>query len=129
MLAVSERSKGRYSDDDLAKAYETIGCKHGYLLTDDHLWDSFTTSYTDTSDSGKKRTIKEAVQLISENRNSDTLRALLVSMEEEVKVPMDFKKALSTLELPAGVNPDEFQLEMVFNIRVMFRVLLLSFLC
>lgn len=114
VFRVTERSQGFYSDKELEAAFLLLGCLSSNV-SDDQIVDAYTTATSDTSLTDRKKAFRDALKLIAKDRNSDVMRAILVS-EEEVESKMDLAAAYRTLEVSDDI--DEDILNMTFNIRV-----------
>lgn len=114
VFRATERSKGLYSDKELETAFIILGCL-SRDVSDDQIVDAYTIATSETSLTDRKKSFRDALKLIAKDRNSDVMRAILVS-EEEVESKMDLAAAYRTLEVSEDI--DEDFLNMAFNIRV-----------
>lgn len=117
----SERSKGHWTTEDLDEAYVAIGCQpNSRKADDDYIIEAYNARKDELTDPTRKRVLREALELITRSRKSDTLQAVLVSTaDEDAKPKMDYAKACRLLDLGPDLNGlDDDIILTVYQVRV-----------
>lgn len=115
----SERATGKYTDDEIKAAYRTVvnsSDSEAITMPDDRLMEAFMTQREHAEHDAQRKNLFGACELIARDRNSDYLRAMLASVEEDSRPKMDLDRAKSILEAPP--DAEDSLLIVLFEIRV-----------
>ncbi|SCZ90100.1 BZ3500_MvSof-1268-A1-R1_Chr1-3g01776 [Microbotryum saponariae] len=119
MLIATERSIGRVSLSDLRNAYKELGLEfdHSRSVTDDEIAFRFGQRREQVTDPERKKVLKEAMKQIADQRDSELLKVMLLSANDEEDRPaMSLEKAYKLLEATPEMS-DEI-LSMVYDVRI-----------
>lgn len=117
MHVVMERSRGRFTLDDINEAYEKLGCDPKLQIrSEDYVMERFSTAMETAVDAERRMETKQSLKLIADHLESDMLRMIHMTSAEEARPLMDIDKAYKMLEV--GPETDEDTLLAVYGIRV-----------